>query len=542
MKNLRLREKFIIVTGMTIMLVSVIFMVWFQTSQRQQMQDELVEKARVMTREMDAVWEFIEINQRRINYTSSGVYEFKGLYCSIVGKSVGALFSRNSDYEFHYTSMSPRNLVDMPDEFEKIAMQTLLDNPKMKDYYEITDFEGKQVFRYVSELTLKESCLDCHGEPAGTIDVTGYEKEGLKLGEVAGAISIVMPIDMYETTMEKNLISGFLIFLLLVVLISVILYITLSRLVIQPLNHLQAGLNEMKTGHANTAIDEKPGDGEMNDLIRNFNEMAQELNQLYDHLEEQVKDRTAELVAVNHQLEETNERLQKENRSKSDFLTVMTHELRTPLSSIITFAEFLLENEDSRPDEENDNLRRIHQNGKRLLETINNTLNIFRMEADEMQLSLETIEIYDIIHSLKEWSEPLLAKKQIQLTTQIEKDIPLFNADFEMLYHSIENLLSNAIKFTDEGGEIALTAAYLADAQQIAIRVTDNGIGIASEHLDSIFDKFVQMDTSASKRCNGSGLGLTLVKNWIQLHGGTVTVESTLGQGSRFTVTIPANL
>ena len=128
------------------------------------------------------------------------------------------------------------------------------------------------------------------------------------------------------------------------------------------------------------------------------------------------------------------------------------------------------------------------------------------------------------------------------MTLKVDKNVPLFNADYEMLYHTLENLLGNAIKFTNDGGEICLHVSYFPETARIRITVADNGIGIASEHQEYIFEKYVQMDASASKKYNGSGLGLALVKNWVQLHGGTVTVESEPRKGSTFTVEIPSDL
>lgn len=542
MKHLTLQSKFILTFSVTILVTFVFFLGWSAYSQRKQMERELAEKAKVMAAEMDAVWEFITINQERINYTSDGTYEFKGLYCSLAGKSIGELFSKDQDYQFHYTNLEPRNSQDEPDEFEREALERLTEDRTISSVYRFDDYEGKQVFRYVAPLSVLDGCLACHGEPYGELDVTGYPKEGWKLGDIGGAISIIVPLDIHWKNFIDNLWQEVAFFAFLIVVIGMMLYFFVYRLVLGPLHILAAGVQELRGGNWDVQVHIPESHKEMSRLASYFNDMAVQLRGLYEHLEEEVEDRTSELKALNRVLEETNDQLKKENRSKSDFLAVMTHELRTPLTSILTFTEFLLENEANRPEEENDTLRRIEQNGKRLLETINNTLAIFRLEADEMKLSLETVDIYDLINELEEWAEPLALKKNICLSMQVDKDVPLFNADYEMLYHILENLLGNALKFTEEEGKVSLLVTFAAESRRIRLSIRDTGIGIAGEYQETIFDKFVQMDASASKRYNGSGLGLTLVRNWTKLHGGTVSVESELGKGSTFTVEIPSDL
>ncbi len=549
MNQLRLREKFIIIILVTIFAVSIVFMFWLTKSQRMQINAELIEKARVMASEMEAVWEYMDDQQDIINYNSNGEYEFKGLHCATVGKHVSEIFSKKSDYVFHYTSMNPRNPGDIPDEFEMEALAYLEDTTTGDEYSKITMYEGEEVFRYVAELEMKESCLDCHGEPAGEIDKTGFPKEGWTLDDSAGAISIVIPMATYNENLQSNIYSGFFIFIILMILVSLILYVAISKLVVRPLGELQSAVNQMTEGQSNVQVEELPNQGEINDLMVCFNQMARELDSVYANLEGQVENRTAELLELNHvleqnqvQLERVNESLREEIQSKSDFLAVMTHELRTPLTSTIVFTDMLMELEDGHDEEETDIIRRIRGNTESLLNTINNTLHLFRLEAAEAQMGLEVIDIVDVLGALEDRMTSIFEKKGITFVIETGRDVPLFVADNDMIFHILENLLSNAGKFTCEGGEVSLKVDYDEAANQIVFRVQDNGIGIAEQDLSRIFDKFVQSDNSMSRQYGGSGLGLTLVKNWTELHGGTVTVESELGIGSRFTVRIPADL
>lgn len=549
MKRFRLREKLIIIIGIMITAVSLAFIVWLTGSLKAQMQEELLEKARVMTREMDAVWKFVAINQDRINYNDRGEYEFKGLYCAIVGKSVGALFSQDSDYIFHYTSLNPRNPLDSPDDFEAGAMRYLAKQAGQTDYGAAADYEGRQVYRYVAELFMEESCLDCHGEPAGEIDETGYPREGLKEGDVVGAISIILPMEVYNEDLKRNILSGFLFFVCLMVAVSSGLYVAVSLLVLRPLNRLRTGVTRMAEGRGNVQVEEMANHSEISELVRCFNEMSRELNAVYENLENQVADRTRELTQLNQvleqkqqQLEKVNQSLMEENRSKSDFLAVMTHELRTPLTSTIIFTEMLLENESAKSEAEADIVRRIRGNTEHLLNTINNTLNLFRLETSAEEMNLEVIDIIDVVTAIEERVRPIFEKNNICFKTDVMRETPLFVADSEMIFHILENLLSNAGKFTPPGGRVRLTVGYQKEKRRIEFRVEDNGIGIAREDQDRIFEKFIQSDRSVARRYGGSGLGLTLVKKWTELHGGEVFVESIPGKGSVFTVRIPSDL
>ncbi len=527
MKKLKLREKLILTILITILLTSICYLAWFVRSQEKQMEQELLAKAQVMTREMDAVWEFMEINQYRINHTKDGTYEFKGLYCAIVGKSIGTLFSRDYDYVFHYTSLNYRNKLDKPDAFETEALNYMMERSGQNEFYEITDYDGEEVFRYARELVITESCLECHGEPAGQIDKTGYPKEGMKLGDTGGAISLIIPVKTLQNNLDENLQNGIVFFGIMMIVVSGVLYLFVSRLVIDPVNRLQNGVRKMKETNVPMPIEEVRASGELQDLVRGFNEMATELNDFYENLEQQVEDRTAEL--------------RRENQSKSDFLAVMTHELRTPMTSILGFTDILLK-EGTHSERERDLLERVRGNSMTLLNTINNTLNLYRLEVSEGDLDLDWMDIVDVVGALESQMLPIFNKKELQWSLQIDVDVEPFVGDADMIFHILENLLSNSAKFTPEKGHVSMHVSQDRGAEQVVIRVSDTGIGIESEHLELIFDKFTQSDKTISRKYGGSGLGLTLVKKWTELHRGTISVESEVGKGSTFIVKLPSNL
>lgn len=519
---------------------------WITQMQHDAMMRSLQGKGSILTLQMKAEWDFIEVNQELINTTSGNLYEFKGLHCAIVGKSISSIFSANNDLVVtHYTNIETRNPIDMPDSFEEEALEAFLDDPQRTEYYGVTDYEGRESFRYLSVLNATESCLECHGDPIGEIDITGHEKEGWQLGDMAGAVSMVFNIDedMAAFEQQKNQSIGFGI--LYTFLTCVIIYLIISGLVLKPLNALRRGVHSLSSGKFDTNVNESHFQNEFLELASDFNTMSKELSTVYENLENQVEDRTEQLRIINGELEVERERLAKANvylketvDLKTDFLNMMSHELRTPLTSILVFTDILLSGAETL--EEKSVIMEIQASSKDLLATINNTLEVARFEAGKAVLNRGIVDIGELVSVVEGVVLPLAEKKNICFMTDIDPRIPLLWVDWEKLRHAIENLCSNAIKFTSEGGDVSLFI-YMDEerADNLIIQVSDTGIGIEEKSRVTIFEKFVQSDSSAKRRFSGTGLGLSLAKQMVELHGGAISVESDIGRGSTFTISIP---
>lgn len=515
-------------------------------SQQQQTEAALLEEARTFAREMDAVWQFMDNSQKIINTTSDGVYEFKGLHCSVVGKSVGRLFSAGSDYVIRYTNFNPRSEQDIPDEFEAQALDTFYAEPSMREQYGIAAFEDEQRFRYMQALEVDESCLECHGTPKGELDITGHEKEGWKVGGVGGAISIVIPIDQQQAAMRDNVLRDIAFFLLLTVVIGSIVYLATTHFVLRPLRGLHGAFGEMREGRLGASLSEGRAAKEVANLIRGFNDMAGELRDMYGHLESQVQARTSDLQEANDLLERQRDKLEKlnaelaqETQFKSDLLSMVNHELRTPLTSIITFAQ--ISRESCGPDREADrrSWEEIEKNSQILLTMINDMLDIARSDAGTVHAAREPMDLGDVAASVKSTMAPLAQKYAVAFRTRVASDVPLVFGDFEKTTRMLENLASNAIKFTPDGGSVELRVSYDEAARTVTLAMADTGIGIASEDRERIFERFVQVDSTSTRKYNGSGLGLALVREYADVQGFGVSVESELGHGSTFTITVP---
>lgn len=239
------------------------------------------------------------------------------------------------------------------------------------------------------------------------------------------------------------------------------------------------------------------------------------------------------------EVQQTAERLREVDRLKSEFLANMSHELRTPLNSIIGYAEIMLMGIDGElADETLQDVQAIHENGQHLLELINDILDLAKIEAGRMKLDKGPVQIRTLFEEVKTSHLGVLhqQKKNLSLQLDIEEQLPPVNADYGRLNQILNNLVSNAIKFTDEG-DIVMRATK--DNGWLHVEVQDSGVGISKADQRRIFERFRQVDGSSTRAAEGTGLGLAITHHLVKMHGGTIDVESELGEGSTFIVRLP---
>ncbi len=225
------------------------------------------------------------------------------------------------------------------------------------------------------------------------------------------------------------------------------------------------------------------------------------------------------------------------NRARSEFLATMSHELRTPLNSIIGFSDLLSEGDIGYLDEKQSKyVGNILKSGKHLLDLINDILDLSKVEAGKVKLSPEVFDVKTAFNEVTTVASPLATKNKIDFSVDSQNSGTIF-ADKGKFKQTLYNLLNNAIKFTPEGGSVKLTSEK--DDNELRVSVEDTGIGIMPDDQKKLFRPFTQLDSSARRQYEGTGLGLTLVKKFVELHDGKVTVHSEVGKGSTFTFTIP---
>ncbi|HMQ50555.1 MAG TPA: ATP-binding protein [Anaerolineae bacterium] len=250
-------------------------------------------------------------------------------------------------------------------------------------------------------------------------------------------------------------------------------------------------------------------------------------------LAQRVAERTAALQAANI-------RLAQAARLKDEFLANMSHELRTPLHAILGMSEALQEQVYGELNARQlKSLNIIEESGRHLLTLINDILDLAKIGAGELKLELTTVNVSDVCRSSLRLVNQQAKKKRLNVSYSFDKGLVNLQADPRRLKQILVNLLSNAVKFTPEGGSIGLDVSCNLERKQISFNIWDTGIGIATENLHRLFDPFIQLDNRLSREYDGTGLGLSLVFKLVSLHGGTIEVQSKLGEGSRFIVTLP---
>ena len=567
-----IRFKIAVSIGVIMIALMAVDILWNLSLQNAQAENEAREKAEVLAAEMRAAWDFVDMNQEVINRAEDGAFRTKHLVCVVAAKSISMLFTSETDYSIRFTNDTPRQAANAPDAFEQEALAAFNADPDRKAFWRVVDAgDGTRVFRYTEPLYVTESCLECHGDPVGELDQYGYPKEGMQVGQVGGAMSITEPMGIYAAGIQDSMMQQAIMVLFMMVAAFIGLYFVTSRLVLQSIDELRSAAGAVGKGDFNYTLTvpdpgERPRD-ELAELTGEFDRMARDLEALYADLEGQVRSKTDDLMVLNdmlnyqkRELKVALDRLGDEVAYKNEFFAIVSHELRTPLTSILAYAR-ILNADDSLAPKTREAVGEIESNATLLLNMVNNILVISKHAAKKDKLLPEPVDFVDLAQFVRKALAPIAADKDVRLTCTVAPNVPLSMADWEKLRRILENLVNNAIKYTHRGGFVRLTIGFEdgetdshsesekadtnapdgedAAAGWIVMRVADDGMGIAPEELDQIFELYKQAGQSANRRYRGTGLGLAVVRDLTELHGGTVTVESRVKEGSTFTVRIP---
>ena len=568
-----IRFKIAVSIGVIMVALMAVDILWNLSLQNAQAENEAREKAEVLASEMRAAWDFVDMNQDVINRAEDGTFRTKHLVCVVAAKSISMLFTTETDYSIRFTNDTPRQAANAPDEFEQEALAAFNADPERKAFWRVVDAgDGTRVFRYTEPLYVTESCLECHGDPVGELDQYGYPKEGMQVGQVGGAMSITEPMGIYAAGIQDSMMQQAIMVLFMMVAAFIGLYFVTSRLVLRPIDELRSAAGAVGKGDFNYTLTvpdpgERPRD-ELAELTGEFDRMARDLEALYADLEGQVRSKTDDLMVLNdmlnyqkRELKVALDRLGDEVAYKNEFFAIVSHELRTPLTSILAYAR-ILNADDSLAPKTREAVGEIESNATLLLNMVNNILVISKHAAKKDELLPEPVDFVDLAQFVRKALVPIAEGKDVRLSCSVAPDVPLSMADWEKLRRILENLVNNAIKYTHRGGFVRLTIGFESGAEAnhghgnhpgthvpddedaapagwIVMRVADDGMGIAPEELDQIFELYKQAGQSANRRYRGTGLGLAVVRDLTELHGGTVAVESRVKEGSTFTVRIP---
>jgi signal transduction histidine kinase/DNA-binding response OmpR family regulator len=364
-------------------------------------------------------------------------------------------------------------------------------------------------------------------------------------GKPAGTVFIRS--DLQEMSGRLKRYAGIAAIVLLASLIAALLVASVfQRAVAEPIVQLAklAGIVSRDKDYSVRAASTGNGD-EPDILVQAFNEMLGQiqeregaLQEVHRDLEQRVQARTAQLATANKELELKNREVERATRLKSRFLASMSHELRTPLNAIVGFSDLLAEGV---PGELNPKQKRfvnhIKEGSAHLLQLINDILDLSKIEAGQLELRCEYFQVRDALPEVLSTIRPLAMAKNIQVEQKLEIDRPAY-ADRVRFKQILYNLLSNAVKFTPKDGRISI--ACVNDGDFVSLSVSDTGIGIRAEDQAMVFEEFRQVEGSKDATHEGTGLGLAITKRLVEQQGGTISLASELGKGSRFTFTLPA--
>jgi two-component system, NarL family, sensor histidine kinase BarA len=412
------------------------------------------------------------------------------------------------------------------DPFVEEAFRALRKRPLSESYHRTTWDDTGRRFRYAHAVWVTRKCLTCHDE--------GRSARPYRENQLAGLIVVDLPAELSWQYSIVNRIVIVAAGLLAGIFAILLFYVITTRFILAPIHELRAVTLRVSDGDLSVRSTVRTGD-EFEQLSENLNTMLERLRVSQEELRKANRLLDEKLTTV----AESNVTLFEANRLKSEFLANVSHELRTPLTSIIGFAELLRENP---PGDTDTRTQRYAENilisGRILLEIINDLLDLAKIEAGKTELRIESVQLSHLCSMLMDHLRPLADRRQLVLELDVDDTLPALMTDAGKLRQVLFNLLSNALKFTPEGGRVSLRARRW-DEQHVQVAIEDTGPGIAPEYHQVIFEKFRQIDQSATRPHQGTGLGLAIAKDLVYLLGGEIGVESAAGQGAVFWVRLP---
>ncbi|MFA6448198.1 MAG: ATP-binding protein [bacterium] len=409
----------------------------------------------------------------------------------------------------------------------------------------------KGLFREVAGSKTRSSIVRYgrSGEIAGYVALRGYDNRPAALFELRS--STVWINKAKYASLRDNFF-----FTLIGIAMAFGLGLVLARRITDPVQRLRKGAEEIGRGNLMHRID-IPGDDEISQLADAFNDMSVRLFRSMEEMrmsKRQIEDYSQrlksahsslemysrELEKVNQELLKSNINLRKANEVKDTFLSTVSHELKTPLTTIIGYISMLLEGAlGPLADEQRQSLDVVLRRGRNLQALISDLLNLSRIDAGRMELRRSYVDLGKELRSLEEVFSERLKEAGLSLEIFVEDNLPHVYADRDRINQALFNLTGNAIKFTPSGGLITVQGRHRKEENLIEISVTDTGIGVPESEQGHIFERFYQVDKHDGREFAGTGLGLAITKELIELHGGRISIESRPGRGSAFTFTLP---
>jgi signal transduction histidine kinase/CheY-like chemotaxis protein len=352
-------------------------------------------------------------------------------------------------------------------------------------------------------------------------------------------VAVILGYDLRQDNFDFG--KGLLLVLIVLLISAAIARFTI-RLLARPLALLRAGIVSVQNGRLEPIQVSRTGDeieflGEsFNDMIEALAASRKEIRQHQELLEQRIKERT-------EQFEEAMRHAQAANQAKSEFLANVSHELRTPMNGVLGMLDIALEND--LPPQQAEELQTAQRCAYSLLSLLNEILDLAKIEAGKMTLERVPFDVRVVLDECIKAHQPKAVENGVALAWEVSPDVPnQIAGDPLRLRQILANLLSNAVKFTKQGSVFVRLESQFSSQGEFSLQLTvqDSGEGIAADKLPYIFDKFTQADGSVSRRFGGTGLGLAITQKLVEMHGGEIRVESEVGRGTTFFVTLPCEI
>ena len=532
-------------------MLTIIFFVGILTSgiilsaaMRQKAEGEMVQKAEILLQTMNSVRSYTS-GQVKPHLEDELTTDSEFILEAVPAYSARKVFEEfrategYGDFLYKEATLNPTNPVDKADDYETQLVNNFRNDEQLNEQTGYRKIDGKNLL-YVSRplKVSQESCLQCHGRPADAPRSmqTTYGTEngfGWQLGEVVAAQILYSPASQVFVDGNRYLLLVVAIFSGVFAIVIGVINRLLKTSVIHPLGQLNKLIRDISLGQRVTLPNGSDGTTSLSSLTARTDEPGQ-LARAFEHM-------ANEVVLREQSLSHAKETAEAATQSKSDFMANMSHELRTPLNAIIGYSEMLAEDADNLSEEDaQTDLYRIQDAGKQLLSLINSVLDLSKIESGRMELFIEEFSISYLVEQVVDVLSPLVQKSGNKLVVHLETEFDEMKADRSKIYQSLLNLLSNANKFTQDGTiALSVESSMQDDTPLVNFIVTDTGIGMTMQQQKTIFDAFAQVDNSTTRQFDGTGLGLTITKQFAVMMGGDVTVESQSGKGSQFTLRLP---
>ncbi|UCD80086.1 MAG: DUF3365 domain-containing protein [Desulfobacterales bacterium] len=522
--HISLQWKFFLCIALMVIPILGIIITWNAIQHENQSNVQMVNQARILSRQIILTRQWItDCGGVFVNLDSRGARDIqcffddkletgKGAYQrftpSMVTRKLSQYSARQDLYRFRLASLTPLNPENQPDDFEREAL-TLFQEKRLDETYRFAGYDGRQYFQYIVPLYMEQQCLKCHTRKEDSVNAIG------------GGLSVFLPIDKLLSATRKNHLKLAAAGTGLIFMTIFTLFVLMRRFVIKPLKSLEEMADEIGKGNLDARVTIKTGD-EFEKLGHRFNTMAQRLSKGRVHLEEQIAQATKELSDANRELQTL-------DKLKSDFLANMSHELRTPLTVIRGGIDYL--NRTIKKEDNRNYLEIIDKNLARLIHLVSDLFDYTKIEAQKTDWLFDQANLSVLIEEVIEIISPLSMDKNITLEYVNPGDI-LVEMDLERIEQVLVNLIDNAIKFSAQDTQIQIKLEE--DLSHVTVSVRDQGVGIPSENLKTIFNKFSTVPSAGITKPEGTGLGLAICKAIIEAHDGRIWAESVKGESSTF--------